>query len=257
MTIYIDNKKIKIDKEKTILEAATANGIEIPHFCEHPSLEPYGACRICMVEVEKNSWRTLTTSCTHPVKDGMKIFTDSENVIEARKFAVRLLQMLAPEADSIRELAKKLKMKEAEYDLRNESDNCIRCGLCVRVCREMIGKEAISFINRGIKRIPETPFLENNPDCISCGACAYLCPTGRITVTDSGNIREIKEWHKKEEMAECPECKTLFMPKNELLHVKEKMKEAGIPADIIELADICTPCRNRKTMKNFTENNKL
>ena len=71
--------------------------------------------------------------------------------------------------------------------------------------------------------LPETPFLENNPDCISCGACAYLCPTARIIVIDTGNIREIKKWHKKEEMAECPECKTLFIPKSELLNVKENI----------------------------------
>lgn len=228
-------------ESRTVLEAALENGIDIPHLCWHPALEPYGACRVCLVEVERNGRKRLVTSCTYPLREGLIVHTDTARVKEARKFSLSLLLMLAPDAGKIRELAEKYDVSPPPSDLPHEPTNCIRCGLCVRVCRELIGAEAIGFVNRGIDRIPETPFSEDNPVCLSCGACAYLCPTGKIKVIDR-NYREIEIWHKEGELAVCPECGKRFAPLKQLEEAKKKIENK----ELREIFDLCPDCRKKK-----------
>ena len=237
MNIFINNKEFSVEEGATVLEAALANGIDIPHLCYHPALAPYGACRVCLVEVEKSGRKRLTTSCTYPVSEGLVVRTDTEEVLKARRFTIGLLLMLAPEAEAIKQLADKYEVAD-RFKTRTDTTGCIRCGLCVRVCRELMGYEAIGFINRGAERIPETPFSEDNPDCVACGACAYLCPTGYIKVIDHKN-RVIESWHKEEELIECRECGKRFAPVRLLKEVKEKLREL----DIADNLDLCPECR--------------
>jgi bidirectional [NiFe] hydrogenase diaphorase subunit len=245
MKIVINNKELSVEEGTTVLEAALANGIDIPHLCYHPALPSYGACRVCLVEVEKGGRKRLTTSCTYPVSEGLVVWTNTEEVLQARKFTIGLLLMLAPEAETIKQLAEEYGVAPS-FKAREDASGCIRCGLCVRVCRELMGYEAIGFINRGAERIPETPFSEDNPDCMSCGACAYLCPTGYIKVIDNNN-REIKVWHKKEELIECEECGQRFTPGRLLKEVRDKLKEL----DISELLNLCPECRRKKEIKTL------
>ncbi|MBA3051518.1 MAG: 2Fe-2S iron-sulfur cluster-binding protein [Candidatus Omnitrophota bacterium] len=244
--ITIDGKKVETEKDRTILEAALENGFDIPHLCWHPSLEPYASCRVCLVEVEKKGWKTLTTSCTYPVSEGLIIFTDSEKVVSARKVVISQLFSLAPEAEEIKKLARKYGAADVSRVAGKEPDNCIRCGLCIRVCKELIGREAIGFVNRGRARIPETPFLDENPACMACGACAYLCPTGRIKVKD-GKAREIEVWHKKEELAACNKCGEKYASLKQVEEAKKKIKNDKLN----EILNLCPACRKQRITENF------
>ncbi|MFH1958533.1 MAG: 2Fe-2S iron-sulfur cluster-binding protein [bacterium] len=246
MEFLIDGKKVKSEEGKTILEAALENGFDIPHLCWHPALEPYGACRVCMVEVEKKGWKVLTTACTYPVSEGLKIYTGSESVVSARRFVLEHLIALAPDAEEVKTLAKKYNVDREHPVEGREPDNCIRCGLCIRVCKELIGKEAIGFINRGRARIPETPFLDENPLCMTCGACAYLCPTGRIKVRDA-QVREMDVWHKKGELAVCKNCGKKYASLKQVEEAKRKIEDDKLR----EILDVCPKCRKEKIIKNF------
>jgi len=252
MEIIIDGKKVKAEEGKTVLEAALENGFDIPHLCWHPALEPYGACRLCMVEVEKNNRKTLEASCVYPVRDGLKVFTNSEKVIASRKFILKFLIALAPEADEIKELAEKYDVSPiTNYQLPVTNENCIRCGLCVRVCRELIKKESIGFINRGIERIPETPFLEENSECLACGACAYLCPTGRIKIVD-GDKREIDVWRREQELAVCKNCGKRYAPLKQIEEAKGKLKSADLKKNL----ELCPDCRKKLIVSGAFAKNK-
>ncbi len=247
MEITIDEKKFAAREGQTILEVARTNGVEIPHLCWHPALDPYGACRVCLVEVERRGWKQLTTSCTYPVRDGLVVYTDTEKVKEARKFSISLLLLLAPEARRIKELADRYGVRTPP-DVERTATNCIRCGLCIRACRELIGREAIGFVGRGIDRIPETPFQEDNPVCLSCGACAFLCPTGKIKITDL-DFREIEPWHRKEKLAVCPECGKKFAPVSQLKELKAKISNR----DLEKIFDLCPECRKKRISKTFAD----
>ena len=241
MKIVINGKEFKAQENQTVLEVALKNGINIPHLCWHPALEPYGACRVCLVEVERHGRKRLTTACTYPVEEGLKVHSDTEKVIKARRFSISLLIMLAPEAEKILELAEKYDVAPVPAGLPREPSNCIRCGLCVRVCKELIGVEAIGFINRGVERIPETPFREDNPVCLSCGACAYLCPTGKIKVLDR-EVREIDMWHKEAKLAVCPGCGKKFAPLKQLEEAKDRIENK----ELVELFNLCPECRKKR-----------
>ena len=241
MEILIDGKKVKSGEGKTILEVALENGIEIPHLCWHPALEPYGACRLCLVEVEDNNRKTLVASCTYPVRDGLKVFTNTEKVFQSRRFVIKLLLGNAPDSEKIKKLAKDYEVSLSSSIALFPADNCIRCGLCVRVCRELIKKESIGFIKRGIERIPETPFLEENPECLACGACAYLCPTGRIKILDGEGTRKIELWRRKEKLAVCKNCGKNFVPLKQIEEVKAKIENE----ELKEFLELCPECRRK------------
>jgi Fe-S-cluster-containing hydrogenase component 2 len=117
------------------------------------------------------------------------------------------------------------------------------------VCKELIGNEAIGFINRGIARIPETPFAEDNPVCLSCGACAYLCPTGKIELRDR-ETREIEAWHKRGELAVCPECGRKFAPLKQLEEAKKKIANK----ELAEIFDLCPECRKLRIARSGSWN---
>ncbi|SHN56369.1 NAD(P)-dependent iron-only hydrogenase catalytic subunit [Fervidobacterium gondwanense DSM 13020] len=204
--IYINNKPYEVDENKTVLEAAAQFGYKIPTLCHHPELEPIGACRICVVEIE--GAKTLQPACTTKVSDGMKIWTNTERVEQAVRFNLNLIMANHPhecmycEADGKCELQNLIHYYDIQpifgtpvsfpkyIDTSSPSINrdlkkCIKCQRCVRVCSEIQGMNIYSMIERGYETIPETefgvPVYETN--CISCGQCAYLCPVGAIYET--------------------------------------------------------------------------
>ncbi len=177
VTVTIDGNQYEAEKGQTILEVCRANGIAIPTLCDHRSLEPYGACRLCTVEWKGEGWSTITTSCTLPVRDGMTIETGSDEVMKSRKMIIELLLARCPEEAVLKNLAEQYGVGEVRF--KKKDDNCILCGLCARMCERM-GSEAISFENRGNNREIKSPFDENSPVCLSCGACFHVCPTTSI-----------------------------------------------------------------------------
>jgi heterodisulfide reductase subunit A len=180
--LTIDGKAVTAEEGTYILDVARANNIDIPTLCYHPALEPFGACRLCTVEVISRGRKRLVTSCNYPVEQGIEVNTSSEEVISARKMIVELLLARCPNVPFIQELARNYGIERPRFKLGDE--NCILCGLCARICEERMGVSAISFAGRGLERKISTPFNIKSDMCMACGACAFVCPTGAIKLED-------------------------------------------------------------------------
>lgn len=174
----IDGQKVTAKPEETVLDAARAAGIEIPTLCHHEELEPFGGCRICIVEVEERGWTKLVVSCVFPVKNDIIVRTRSEKVDRIRKTILELLMAHAPDAPDLTALAKEYGADPGRFE--KDASFCIHCGLCVRYCNEVAKKHALGFVDRGIRKeisfIPEIAAKE----CNDCKACFPLCPTSYL-----------------------------------------------------------------------------
>jgi bidirectional [NiFe] hydrogenase diaphorase subunit len=187
ISLTIDGKEVQVPEGATVLDAAEKLGIEIPTLCHFKGLTPYGACRVCTVEISTGNGYRLQSSCSYPVQEGLRVRTDTKRVKEGRRLIVELLLARCPEVKAIRELAEKVGVKETRFRLKNE--DCILCGLCVVVCNEVVGAGALGFSERGITRKVGTPYDEESDVCIGCGACTYVCPTGAIQMEQQARER--------------------------------------------------------------------
>jgi heterodisulfide reductase subunit A len=182
ITLTIDGHQIQAEEGQTILEVCRKNNIDIPTLCSHPVLEPYGACRLCTVEVVRRGWSSLQTACTHPAWDGLEVMTHSEPVMEARRVVLGLILSRTPKVPLIQELAAEYGIYEPPFPVENPEEKCILCGLCVRVCNDMVKAHVLNFSSHGVDRVVGPPFLEKTRECIGCGACTIVCPTGAIEI---------------------------------------------------------------------------
>lgn len=172
---------------ESLLEALRRCGFAVPSLCHHPGLKPYGACRLCLVEVQAGAGRRrrLVTSCDYPLEEGLEVFLDTEKVIRHRLVVLELLLSMAPSSPRIRDLAAEYGVAGGRLEESREAGDCILCGLCARVCREAAGAEALALAGRGRRRSLENrPFGDFPADCIGCGACAHVCPTGAISMEE-------------------------------------------------------------------------
>jgi len=176
--LKIDGREVKATEEMTVLEAARSVGISIPTLCHHEKLEPYGGCRICIVEVEVRGWTRLVVSCVYPVAENLVVRTRSEKIDRIRKMILELLLAHAPDSPELQELAQAYGADRDRFE--KEASFCIHCGLCVRYCAEVKKKDAVGFIDRGVRKeisfIPEIAAKE----CWSCKECFSLCPTSYL-----------------------------------------------------------------------------
>jgi NADH dehydrogenase/NADH:ubiquinone oxidoreductase subunit G len=176
--LQIDGKEIVAKEGMTILEAAKSAGITIPTLCHNEKLEPYGACRICTVEMEAQGRKQLVASCVYPVEPNAVVTTRSEVIDEIRKMILELLLAHAPDAPALQVLAKEYGANEGRFE--KEPSFCILCGLCVRYCAEVKKKDAVAFVDQGPKReicfVPEVASKE----CWNCKECFPLCPTSYL-----------------------------------------------------------------------------
>ena len=182
ISLTINDKKIEVEEGLTILRAAESAGIRIPTLCSHKALSPYGACRVCLVEISQNGGSTIQTSCTYPAQEGLVVQTDSERVIKTRKIVIELLLARCPDSEEIKDLARELGVEKTR--IKPKDKDCTLCGLCVRMCQERMGKAAISFSGRGPRREVTSPFGEPSQVCQTCGACDFICPTGKIRLPE-------------------------------------------------------------------------
>ena len=175
VTLTIDGVKVQAEEGTTLLEVAKFYGIDIPTLCYNDELTAYGACRLCTVEVDDGRRTRLVASCLYSVKDGIRVKTHSERVIKGRKMILELLIAKCPNSKTLQDLASQMGLEKIRFKMENE--DCILCGLCVRMCAEQMGSGAIGFVGRGQKREVATPFRMVSEICRNCGACMYICPT--------------------------------------------------------------------------------
>lgn len=203
-TLTINGKTVEYKSdERNLLETVRRTGIDIPTFCYHSKLSVYGACRLCLVEVEG---RGIVASCSVKPEPGMVVHTDSKDIRAIRKVNVELLlanhkrecpTCVRGSSCTLQNLARRLGVDEVRYkqltefaeidnsspSLTRDPDKCILCGDCVRICKEVQGIGAIDFFHRGANSrvAPSFGRMLGEVECVNCGQCAAVCPTGAIT----------------------------------------------------------------------------
>ena len=205
-TLFIDGKEVEFTDEPNLLEVIRKAGMNVPTFCYRPDLTQFGACRMCVVEVEG---RGIQSSCTMPPENGLKIHLNTEKTRRIRKTVLELLlanhdkECLTCEKSGNCELQqyaeeygiRKIRYAEKQPDeylpiddsspsLVRDPNKCILCGACVRACAEFQGHAVLGFANRGSKTVVQP--MNGRPlgqvDCVNCGQCAAVCPTGALTI---------------------------------------------------------------------------
>ena len=222
IVVTFNGKKAAVRPGATILDAARSVGIAIPALCSHEALPAYGSCRLCIVELEEKGARRIVTSCSTAAAQGMVIWTDSSRVKKLRATLVSLLLAQAPEAAPVQQLAREMGIAPAKKKGRDENGTCILCGLCVRTCAEIVGSHAISFAGKGPGRKVGVPFFRDSRECIGCGACAFVCPTGYIKMHDVTNNaqpeRIMETWKTHLALQACSSDGRPFAPRAMLEH---------------------------------------
>jgi len=207
ITITLDGREVSGYPGMTILELAKESGIDIPTLCHDPQLTSVGACRVCLVEDERNS--ALLASCVTPIASGMIINTHSPRVMERRKTIVKLMLTSHPDSCLVCDKGNRCQLRQIASDLgvglvelqripqmasieevnpflERDLSKCILCAKCIRACQELVVEGAIDYFQRGFTTIPAT--LNNlpleNSECTFCGTCVALCPTGALMEKD-------------------------------------------------------------------------
>ena len=181
INLIINGAHVTIEKGSTLLEAAEFMGFPIPTLCHMEGLTPYGACRLCVVEIGEGPRAKLVTSCTYPAEEGLKVRTASDRVIRARKMILELLLASCPQSKIIQDLASKYEVRQQRF--KQEYEDCILCGRCSRMCKEQMMAGAIGFQGRGENRKLGTPFDIKSEVCRLCGGCIYVCPACQLRCT--------------------------------------------------------------------------
>lgn len=193
-TLSIDGKRVTVPDGATLLDAARRAGVDIPTLCHHDGLEPWGGCRLCVVDLWQpgwdEDWFKMVTACNHPAREGNRVFTKTERVLESRAVVLDLLLARCPDTPLIQRLAAEHGIEATSYSPRPEPDDCILCALCTRVC-DHLEIAAISTVNRGAGKEVAPPFHQPPPDCVGCLACAEVCPTDCIPFSTSNAERTI------------------------------------------------------------------
>jgi NADH dehydrogenase/NADH:ubiquinone oxidoreductase subunit G len=199
INLTINGLPVQVEPGTTLLEAAQFLGIEIPTLCHMEGLSPYGACRLCVVEIGAAPRSRLVSSCTYPVEEGLQVRTGSSRVVSARRMVIELLLASCPQSKIIQDLASAHDVRRQRF--RQEHEDCILCGLCVRMCAEQMMGHAIGFRGRGEHRSVGTPFDEKSETCRLCGGCMYVCPACQLRCT-----------YNEPEKAICGACANLSAP---------------------------------------------
>jgi bidirectional [NiFe] hydrogenase diaphorase subunit len=244
-TVNIDNLSCSAEPGETILQVARRNGVWIPTLCDHPALEPYASCRLCMVEIDRGGWWQMVTACNYPVRRDLTVRVESERAVRARQGVMRLLLARAPESAELWKLAARMGIASADLPTVTSAErNCILCGLCVRVCEERIGAAAISLSGRGVERKVAAPFGEPSQDCILCGACAAVCPVATIELEIHGDEVELTPFGTKGPLRRCAQCGHPLAAEVAVLALSRR--GAAAVKELMESVELCSCCKRNK-----------
>jgi predicted molibdopterin-dependent oxidoreductase YjgC len=178
LALTIDGRRVEAGTDETLLEVLDRIGTRLPRLCHLTDLRPYGACRLCLVEQVWQGGSRMVTACDMVARAGGVFVTDSDAVRRMRRLVMELHLARCPDVPEIRAKAREIGVHTLR--LRRLDDTCILCGLCERVCREVVGAFALTFEGRGGARRITSSFGEMPSECIGCGACSFVCPTGAI-----------------------------------------------------------------------------
>ncbi len=251
--LIIDRQGIEVSAGSTVLHAIQSAGIPLPTLCYWEGLPPYGACRLCLVEVIE-PFHQVIASCAYPAEDGLLIDTHGSRAVALRNLMLEFMLARCPTSDVIRSLASEAGVTSTRFTSDAQPNElCILCGLCVRVCRELVGAAAIGFIGRGDQREVGSPFHLQAEACIGCGACAAVCPTGAVKIEDVDGQRILHSWNTRVPLKPCPECGQPFAPEpmiflRDLVETSEYLshQETGaVPWGI------CPACRRKQAAAHF------
>lgn len=246
--ITIDGKTFTAKDGETILEVARRNQINIPTLCYASWAEPQGGCRLCSVEFTKPSWDgwcKVVTACNHPVQKDMIVYTRSERIVNIRKNIIDLLLARCPNTPEIQKIAEEYGITKTSFIPREDPDDCILCGLCVKAC-EKIGAYAISTVGRGTEKEVCTPFRVESNDCVGCACCAQVCPTNFIKYEEERGVRKI--WGSEFTMLACKECGKTWLTEAQVEHFLKN--NDNVQRDYFEK---CDACHRKETVKTFTQ----
>lgn len=199
INLKINGLPISVEEGTSLLEAARAFGFPIPTLCHMEGLTSYGACRLCLVEIGEGSKAKLVSSCTYRAEEGLVVRTASRRVISARRMIIELYLASCPQSKVIQDLASSYGVNQQRF--KQEFEDCILCGLCVRMCKEQMMAGAIGFQGRGENRKIGTPFDIKSDVCRLCGGCMYVCPACQLRCT-----------YTEPEKAVCGGCQNLAPP---------------------------------------------
>jgi len=234
-TVKIDGRTVEVDDGASILDAARSAGVDIPTLCQFDGLEPWGGCRLCVVDMWRpgwdEDWFKMVTACNHLAEDGIEVHTRSQRVLDTRKVVLDLLLARCPDTPLIVRLAREHGVESTTYVRNPEPTDCILCGLCTRVC-DHIGVSAIASTDRGWGREIAPPFNEPPPDCVGCLSCAEICPTDHIKFTTSNTRRTI--WGKEFEMLQDPTTGDAVITRAQAEHFARR---SGVPMSYFETSD--------------------
>ncbi len=176
----INDIEVKAKEGWTVLETAREYNIDIPTLCFHEAVAPSGACRLCMVELREGDRSKLVASCIYPVSEDINIYTETDKIRNSRRWIFEMLLASCPASSEISAMAKKYGVVSTRFDIKNPNETCMLCGLCMRICEEVVGLSAISIVDRGVHKKIGAPYLQPTDVCVACGCCVTICPTNSM-----------------------------------------------------------------------------
>lgn len=239
--LIIDGQLVTVPEGSTVLQAIRQVEVHLPTLCYLEGLLPYGACRLCLVEIIEPE-PEVVAACAYPVTEGLVVRTEGEMATKVRRMMLEFLLARCPSSETIREMAADAGVTDTRFESdQDEAELCILCGLCVRVCQEAIGAAAIGFIDRGTDRKVGTPFEVQSEVCIGCGACAAVCPTDVIHIEDVDSQLVLHPWNTTIPLYTCPSCGEPYAP-----------EPMAFLKDVVEVSadtwGMCPACRRKSVI---------
>jgi NADH dehydrogenase/NADH:ubiquinone oxidoreductase subunit G len=218
ITLTIDGTSCECEKGTFLLQVCKRNGIFVPTLCYHEGLGGLGACRLCIVEVIERGRSKVVVSCVYPVERAIEVRTRSDLIKEQRGVILALLHHLAPNAQAITQMAAFMGVDLPRLANKPDGDKCVLCGRCTTAC-ELLGTGAIAKINRGTTKEIAMPYHEQTSECIGCGSCAHVCPTGAIAYEATEESFAI--WGKTFGLLRCGQCGAPYVTREQFEFMRE------------------------------------